>query len=111
MQLVVRGQNHYEQWSPDGSRLAFVSAAEITVSSGSTMLRRKTISYLAPSVDTDDDPTWSLDGKRIAFVRRPAEPRDTPEGYFIEPDRPHPWSIWVADVATTTAHEIWHSST
>ena len=25
-QLVVRGQNHSEQWSPDGSRLAFVSS-------------------------------------------------------------------------------------
>ena len=26
VQLVVRGQNHSEQWSPDGSRLAFVSS-------------------------------------------------------------------------------------
>ena len=110
-QLVVRGQNHYEQWSPDGARLAFVSSRGDHSFIGVYDVASKEVSYLAPSVDTDSDPTWSLDGKRIAFVRRPAEPRDTPQGYFIEPDRPHPWSIWVADVATTTAHEIWHSST
>ena len=36
------------------------------------------------------------------------------EGYFIEPDQPHPWAIWVADMISNspaiTAHEIWHSS-
>jgi dipeptidyl aminopeptidase/acylaminoacyl peptidase len=111
VQLVVRGQNHYERWSPDGARLAFVSSRGDHSFIGVYDIASKDVSYLAPSVDTDGDPTWSLDGKRIAFVRRPAEPRDTPQGYFIEPDRPHPWAIWVADVATTTAHEIWHSST
>ena len=61
-------------------------------------------------MDTDSDPVWSVDGKRIAFVRRPAEPRDTPAGYFLQPDKPHPWAIWIADVSTANAHEIWHSS-
>ncbi len=113
-QLVVRGQNHSEEWSPDGSRLAFVSSrgdhSFIAIYNEAT----KTISYLSPSVDSDSNPMWSLDGKRIAFVRRPAERRDTPQGYFIEPDRPHPWAIWVADATGSTsalsAHEIWHSS-
>jgi dipeptidyl aminopeptidase/acylaminoacyl peptidase len=109
-QLVVRGQNHSEQWSPDGSRLAFVSSRGDHSFIAVYDVGSKNVSFLAPSVDTDSDPTWSLDGKHIAFVRRPAESRDTPQGYFIEPDRPHPWAIWVADVAATTAHEIWHSS-
>jgi dipeptidyl aminopeptidase/acylaminoacyl peptidase len=61
-------------------------------------------------VDTDSDPVWSVDGKRIAFVRRPAEPRDTPAGYFLQPDKPHPWAIWVMNVSTGNAHEVWHSS-
>jgi dipeptidyl aminopeptidase/acylaminoacyl peptidase len=110
-QLVVRGQNHSEQWSPDGARLAFVSSRSDHSFIGVYDVASKEVTFLAPSVDTDSDLTWSLDGKRIAFVRRPAEPRDTPQGYFIEPDRPHPWAVWLADLSATTAHEIWHSST
>jgi dipeptidyl aminopeptidase/acylaminoacyl peptidase len=114
-QLVVRGQNHSEEWSPDGSRLAFVSSRGDHNFIAIYSVAAKSISYLSPSVDSDSNPTWSLDGKRIAFVRRPAQPRDTPEGYFIEPDRPHPWAIWVADATkdepALPAHEIWHSST
>jgi dipeptidyl aminopeptidase/acylaminoacyl peptidase len=109
-QLVVRGQNHSEQWSPDGSRLAFVSGRSDHSFIGVYDTASKSISFLAPSVDTDSDPAWSPDGKLIAFARRPAEPRDTPQGYFIEPDRPHPWSIWFAAVPENAAHEIWHSS-
>jgi dipeptidyl aminopeptidase/acylaminoacyl peptidase len=109
--LVVRGQNHSEQWSPDGARLVFVSSRGDHSFIGVYDVASKQVSFLAPSVDTDSDPVWSLDGQRIAFVRRPADPRDTPQGYFIEPDRPHGWAVWVADVAAATAHEIWHSST
>jgi dipeptidyl aminopeptidase/acylaminoacyl peptidase len=110
-QLVVRGQNHAEQWSPDGTRLAFVSARGDHSFIGVYDVAAKSITFLSPSVDTDSDPTWSPDGKRIAFLRRPAEPRDTPEGYFIEPDRPHSWAIWIGEISRNTAHEIWHSST
>jgi dipeptidyl aminopeptidase/acylaminoacyl peptidase len=114
-QLVVRGQNHSEEWSPDGARLAFVSSRGDHSFVAIYNVAAKSISYLSPSVDSDSNPAWSLDGKRIAFVRRPAEPRDTPQGYFIEPDRPHPWAIWVGDATggapALPAHEIWHSST
>jgi dipeptidyl aminopeptidase/acylaminoacyl peptidase len=113
VQLVVRGQNHSQEWSPDGTRLAFVSARGDHSFIGIYTVASKTITYVSPSVDTDSNPAWSPDGKRIAFVRRPAEPRDRPEGYFIEPDRPHPWSVWVANVdpnSVNTAREVWHSS-
>src|SRR5713226_5714456 len=108
--LVVRGQNHSEEWSPDGSQLVFVSTRSDHSFVGIYDVDAKTVRFLAPSVDTDGDAVWSLDGKRIAFVRRPAEPRDAPAGYFLQPDKPHPWAIWVADVSTSNAHEIWHSS-
>jgi dipeptidyl aminopeptidase/acylaminoacyl peptidase len=109
-QVVVRGQNESLRWSPDGSHLAFESSRGDHSFIGVYDAAAKTIHFLDPSVDSDSDPVWSLDGKRIGFVRRPAEPRDTPQGYFIEPDRPHPWAVWVADAGAGQAHEIWHSS-
>ena len=109
-QIVTRGNCSNPEWSPDGGKLAFVAGrsdhAFIAIYDASA----KNIRYIAPSVDRDGDPVWSLDGKRIAFVRRPAEPRDAPQGYFIAPDKPHPWAIWTADAATGAAKEIWHSS-
>ena len=107
--LIVRGTNSGLRWSPDGGKLAFVSGRGDHSFIGIYDLSTKTVRFVAPTVDSDSTVDWSLDGKQIAFVRRPAVPRDTPDGYFIEPDRPHPWAIWVADVATWNAKEIWHS--
>ena len=109
-QLIVRGQNFEPHWSPDGSKLAFVSARGDHGFICVYDVVAKSISFVAPTVDSDGSFVWSLDGKRIAFVRQPAERRDAPQGYFIAPDKPHPWAIWVADAATRAAKEIWHSS-
>ena len=109
-QLVVRGQDLDPHWSPDGSRLAFVSERNDHAFIGVYDVAAKAVQFVAPSVDSDGDPAWSLDGRRIAFVRRPAEARDAPHGYFIAPDKPHPWAVWVADAAAGTAKEIWHTS-
>jgi len=110
-QLFVRGQNSDPQWSPDGSRLAFVSARTDHSFIAVYDVAAKTVQFMSPSVDSDRNPAWSLDGKHIAFVRRPAEARDAPQGFFIAADKPHPWAIWIADAATGSAKEIWHSST
>ncbi|HEY6943891.1 MAG TPA: prolyl oligopeptidase family serine peptidase [Candidatus Acidoferrum sp.] len=109
-QLVVRGQNFEPHWSPDGSMLAFVSARGDHSFIATYDVAAKSIHYIAPTVDSDSNFVWSLDGKRIAFVRRPAEKRDSPQGFFIAPDKPQPWAIWVADAATESAKEIWRSS-
>src|ERR1700686_1021099 len=109
LQIVVRGKSEDPQWSPDGAKLAFVSGrtdhAFIAVYDPSN----KSLRYLSPSVDSDQTPRWSPDSKFIAFIRRPAAPRDKPEGFFIAPDVPEPWAIWIADVSSTSAPEIWHS--
>jgi dipeptidyl aminopeptidase/acylaminoacyl peptidase len=109
LQIVVRGRNGEQEWSPDGKLLAFTSSRGDHSFIGVYDTEHKTVEFISPTVDSDSIPQWSPDGKRIAFVRRPAQPRDTPEGYFIEPDRPHPWAIWVGDVATGAAREIWRS--
>ena len=108
-QLFIRGRNFGPEWSPDGSQLAFVSGRGDHSFIGVYDAAAKTVRFLAPTVDSDAFPKWSPDGKQIAFVRTPAEPRDAPEGYFITPDRPQPWAIWVADAASGKAREIWKS--
>jgi dipeptidyl aminopeptidase/acylaminoacyl peptidase len=108
-QIVVRGKNYPVEWSPDGSQLLFVSSRDDHSFIGIYHPGAQTVKFVAPSVDSDSDPVWSLDGKSVAFTRQPAVPRDTPEGYFIQPDRPHPWAIWIGDVEKFTAREIWHS--
>jgi dipeptidyl aminopeptidase/acylaminoacyl peptidase len=110
-QIVVRGNCSDPQWSPDGGKLGFVAGRGDHAFIAVYDILAHSILYVAPSVDRDGDPVWSLDGRRIAFVRKPAEPRDEPLGYFIAPDKPHPWAIWIADAATASAREIWHSST
>ncbi len=109
-QLVVRGRNGDPRWSADGSRLLFVSARGDHAFIGVYVVAAKTVQFMAPSVDSDGAPVWSLDGRRIAFVRQPAEARDAPQGYFLAPDKPHPWAIWVADASKGSAKEIWRSS-
>jgi len=108
-QIAVRGKNTPVEWSPDGGRLLFVSSRDDHSFIGIYDLAADTVKFFAPSVDSDSDPVWSLDGKRVAFTRQPAVPRDTPEGYFIQPDRPHPWTIWVGNAEAMTAKELWHS--
>lgn len=109
LQIVARGRNSEVEWSPDGKQIAFTSARGDHSFIAVYDVQSKSVKFLEPTVDSDSSPQWSLDGKRIAFVRKPAVTRDTPEGYFIEPDRPHPWAIWIADAATAGAKEIWHS--
>jgi dipeptidyl aminopeptidase/acylaminoacyl peptidase len=108
-QIVARGKNLPVEWSPDGGRLLFVSTRDDHSFVGMYDAAAETVKFFEPSVDSDSDPVWSLDGKRVAFTRQPAVPRDTPEGYFIQPDRPHPWAIWVGNAETMTAREVWHS--
>ena len=104
--LQTRGSAGDLRWSPDGSRLAFVSGrgdhsfiAVYTEATGA-------VTYLDPSTDRDADPAWSPDSTRIVFLRSPPSRSSIP----FEPHRSgFPWSIRIVDVATAKAHEIWHA--
>jgi dipeptidyl aminopeptidase/acylaminoacyl peptidase len=68
------GRQSNPSWSPDGSKIAFVSDRENHSFIGVYDSRTHHVDFLAPSVDCDVSPTWSADGKQIAFIRRPGTP-------------------------------------
>lgn len=100
-----RGKNGQLAWSPDGTRLAFVSRRESTAYIG-LWQDGQPIRFLAPSSFSDGDPTWSPDGTRIAFTRR-AAPQSWTES-LAEP-KADPWRIMLADAASGTARLLWRS--
>ncbi len=92
------------RWSPEGTRLAFVSDRENHSLIGVYDFTQNSLHYLDPSVDLDSNPVWSPDGKQIAFIRIPASEHER----IFGPERTgQPWSIRVADVATGVGKEVW----
>jgi dipeptidyl-peptidase-4 len=65
------GTNSNPRWSPDGSKIAFVSTRNHHSYIAIYDVKKRTVHYMSPDVDFDNSPTWSADGKQIAFTRRP----------------------------------------
>jgi dipeptidyl aminopeptidase/acylaminoacyl peptidase len=103
----ARGECRHLRWSPDGTRLAFVSRRGDHSFVGVLDLAGKSVTYLDPSTDYDNDPVWSPDGKRIAFLR-------VPSSRALHTFRPHrqeePWSIRVAEASTGRGREIFRAA-
>jgi dipeptidyl aminopeptidase/acylaminoacyl peptidase len=91
-------------WSPDGSRIAFVSNRGTHSFVG--VVEGDRIHYLAPSVDRDANPVWSPDGRKVAFLRTAASTRL----FSFAPIRSsEPWSIQLADAASGEAESIFRA--
>jgi dipeptidyl aminopeptidase/acylaminoacyl peptidase len=98
--LEGRGQAGSLRWSPDGSKIAFVSGRGDHSFIGVYDAAKNGVTWIDPGVDRDGSPEWSPDGTRIAFIRNPAF-RNT---FAFNPRRSgEPWSIRVADLRATTA--------
>jgi len=83
------------QWSPDGSRLAFVSARDGRSILGVFDLNEGELRWLTNSADSDILPRWSPDGTRLAFIRILA-------GY-------RGFSVWTVSAAGNEARELWRA--
>ncbi len=93
-------------YSPDGKEFAFTSKRGDHSFIGIYRNQGTPLQFLAPTTNRDSGAVWSPDGSQVAFLRIPGAggpPRD------LVKRQARPWSIWVAEVASGRAHEIWHS--
>ena len=83
--------------------MAFISSRGDHSFIGVYDMSRQSVTWMSPSVDTDDAPTWSPDSSEVAYIRAPS---DNP--YVFAPRRTgQPWSIWVANAADGTGKRLW----
>jgi Tol biopolymer transport system component len=102
-----RGTAGALRWSPDGSKLAFVSGRGNHSFIGVFDPAGKTVRYLDPSVDHDSEPAWSPDSREIAFLRIPSSADSFAFGPKMTADEP--WSIRAAEVASGHGRQIWRA--
>lgn len=104
--FTARGSNGDIEWSPDGSRIAFVSARGDHAFIGVYASADVPINWIAASTSRDNSPRWSPDGARLAFIRRPGA-GGAPQNILDQ--RPTAWAIWTANTATGDAAVLWTS--
>jgi len=103
----IRGSASSLRWSPEGSKLAFVSRRGDHSFVGIYDDDSERVDYLDPGLARDSEPVWSPDGDAIAFIREPNEKQRLPFG----PRRDAlPWSIRVADPRTGEGREVWRAA-
>ena len=104
MLFAAKGTSGSLQWSPDGSRLAFVSNRADHSLVGVYTDSATPVNWIAPSYSRDRTPQWSPDGTQLVFVRTPGS-GGQPDSMLVR--QAIPWQLWTADVATGKAQLLW----
>ncbi|HEX9964873.1 MAG TPA: prolyl oligopeptidase family serine peptidase [Allosphingosinicella sp.] len=89
------------QWSPDGTRLLFVSHRGEYSFVALLDPAEPRIRFLDPGLGFSVEPVFSPDGRKVAFIRH----FDAPAG--AAPESGPYWSLRVVDVAGGAARELW----
>jgi len=102
-----RGRIASLTWSPDDSKIAFVSYRHKYSFVGTYDIGLKKVTYISPSVDKDLYFVWSFDSKHIAYIKKPFESNVL---LFISKKTALPWSICIGNSQTGTSKEIWKAT-
>ncbi len=106
--FTTRGTVSSLTWSPDGTRLSFVANRTDHSFVGVFTDSIQPIQWIAPSFHHDGSPRWSPDGSKLAFIRTPGS-GGKPDSILQR--RHQPWSIWMAELATGKATQLWKAPT
>jgi dipeptidyl aminopeptidase/acylaminoacyl peptidase len=101
--FYARGTSGSLEWSPDGKTLAFVSNRTDHSFIGLFTTPDQPVRFIAPSTSRDTQPVWSVDGRKIAFLRQPGN-GGTPRSPLTRVD--NPWKVMVADVSSAKSETI-----
>ncbi len=99
-----KGVNGSVNFSPDGSKIAFVSSRDDHSFVGIYTDAETPIQWILPAFSRDNSPRWSPDGTEIAFIRNPGS-GGAPDSILA---RKHtPWAIWRVNVQIGVGKQIW----
>ena len=99
-----RGRNSSQIWSPDGSKIAFVSYRGDRSFIGIYKDKNSNINWINPSFDRDSSPRWSPDGTEIVYIRQPgAAGKPAP----ILGGKHNPWKIVKTNIKSMVSKELW----
>lgn len=106
--FTTRGSINSFEWSSDGSRLVFSVGRGDHSFVGVYTNAETPIQWIAPNFNHDTSPRWSPDGTRVTFIRTPGN-GGAPDSVLTR--RHRPWSVWMADVKTGKATQLWKAPT